>query len=422
MSFVKAGMTFAASTGTKLVLGLIIIKIIALNVGADGLGKLGQFMSVMGMVTLLAGGGIFTGLIKYVAELRNDLSELKKYLSSGSMITLTTSSVVALLLCLFARKISMILIGSEKYYDIIYILAVVQFLIGANNFATSVISGHQDAQGFAKVTVAGSVAGAGLVYILTISGGLRGAMCGLILMPALMSLFSITYVFRRRFLTTDKIVPCFHKKVTGKLLQYSGMLCVTATTLPVAQIAVRNLIVQQYGWSAVGYWQGVNRVSDAYLQFVTVVLGNYYLPRLSATYNKSDLRLEVYRALQVAVPITMVMATVVYFLKDWIVSILFSADFYPMRDFFLFQTFGDCLKVCAHTIAYVAVAKALTRIYILSEISQSIVFVCLSFLFLKTFGPVGVTYAHFVTYLLYFIIGIIAFSFYVTSEKSHSTT
>jgi O-antigen/teichoic acid export membrane protein len=114
----------------------------------------------------------------------------------------------------------------------------------------------------------------------------------------------------------------------------------------------------------------------------------------------------------------MAMAIVVFFLKDWIISILFSADFIPMRNFFLFQTIGDCLKVCAHTIAYVAVAKAMTRIYILSEIFQAIFFVCLSFLFLKIFGPVGVTYAYSMTFLLYFIIGLIAFRFYASDTAS----
>ena len=63
MRFLKVGLLFAASTVSKLVAGLLIVKIVAIYLGASGLGQLGQFMSLMSMITLLAGGGIGTGII-----------------------------------------------------------------------------------------------------------------------------------------------------------------------------------------------------------------------------------------------------------------------------------------------------------------------------------------------------------------------
>ena len=63
MNFFRAGLIFSASTASKLIAGLAIVKIIAITLGADGLGRLGQFMSLISMVTILAGGGIASGVI-----------------------------------------------------------------------------------------------------------------------------------------------------------------------------------------------------------------------------------------------------------------------------------------------------------------------------------------------------------------------
>ena len=52
-------------------------------------------------------------------------------------------------------------------------------------------------------------------------------------------------------------------------------------TLPVAYVMMRNLLAAHYGWEAVGIWQGVSSISDAYLQFITASFSVYLLPTLS---------------------------------------------------------------------------------------------------------------------------------------------
>jgi O-antigen/teichoic acid export membrane protein len=414
MNFLKVGLTFAVSTGTKLVAGLFIVKVIALYVGAEGLGQLGQFMSVMNMVTTLAGGGIVTGLIKYVAEHAENKEELSRYLSSGSFITLMASGLIALILIAGATPVSNLLLGTPRYVVVFYVLALVQFIIGANNYATSVINGHRDAKGFAIVSASGTLVGAVIMFSATRWGGLTGSMYGLMLMPAAMAFFSIPYIFYRGLISATVLAPRRHSEATNNLLHYSGMLCVTVSTLPVAQIVVRNLIEKQAGWGAVGYWQGVSRISDVYLQFITVVLSNYYLPQLSAISDKDELRSHVYNALKIAVPATVLMALTVFLLRDLIIPLLFSKSFLPMRDLFLFQLIGDCFKVSAYTIGYVCVAKAMTRLYIFAEIYQSVMFIVLANVFLNSAGPVGVTYAYALNYALYFVIALVAFRRYVS--------
>ncbi|POM11183.1 hypothetical protein [Pseudomonas orientalis] len=47
----------SAAQASKILVGFCILKLIALYLGADGLGKLGHFMSLVSIAVLLAGGG-----------------------------------------------------------------------------------------------------------------------------------------------------------------------------------------------------------------------------------------------------------------------------------------------------------------------------------------------------------------------------
>lgn len=418
MNFLKAGFTFATSTGIKLAANLISVKIIAIVVGAQGLGQLGQFMSVMNMVTTLAGGGIFTGVMKYVAEHRNTPDQLDNYLSSSSSISLTASAVVALVLCVCATFISRLLLGTAEYTGVIYALAVVQFLIAANNFAIAIVNGHEDVKGYAVITVAGSITGTVILYALTVYFKLKGAMYGLILMPAALSAFSVPYVLFRKRVALYQLVPKYNHKIALQLLNYTAMLCVTVCTMPLAQIALRKLIEKYADWTAVGYWQGIIKLSDAYLMFIHVVLGNYYLPKLASKHNSHDMNLEVLRAAKIIVPVTALMSCSVYLARDIIIKLLFSDSFVPMRDYFAFQMIGDFLKICAYTLGYVAVAKAMTKMYIIAEIVQSVVFVLIALFFLQVAGPIGITYAYATNYLIYLILSVFVYLRYMAANSN----
>ena len=81
----------------------------------------------------------------------------------------------------------------------------------------------------------------------------------------------------------------------------------------------------------------------------------------------------------------------------------------PMLELFKWQLIGDVVKVASWLLAYVMVAKAMTRVFIYTEIGFSIVFVLSSIIFMNNFGLVGITYAFSLNYLLYFIMMLLTF-------------
>jgi O-antigen/teichoic acid export membrane protein len=68
MKLARAGLTLGLSTAARMAANFVVLKMIALHLGTDGMGYLGQFMSVVALTTAFAGGGIAMGVTKYVAQ------------------------------------------------------------------------------------------------------------------------------------------------------------------------------------------------------------------------------------------------------------------------------------------------------------------------------------------------------------------
>ena len=72
-----------------------------------------------------------------------------------------------------------------------------------------------------------------------------------------------------------------------------------------------------------------------------------------------------------------------------------------MENLFIWQLAGDFFKITSWLLAFLMVAKAMTRWFIATEIGFSLFFVGLGFLFMRMNGVVGITQAYLVNYILY---------------------
>ncbi|STS87462.1 WzxE protein [Klebsiella variicola] len=90
---------------------------------------------------------------------------------------------------------------------------------------------------------------------------------GLALVPALVVIPAGIMLWRRGNIPLSALRPRWDNSLAGQLSKFTLMALITSVTLPVAYVMMRNLLAAHYGWEAVGIWQGVSSISDAYLQF-----------------------------------------------------------------------------------------------------------------------------------------------------------
>lgn len=412
MSLAKASIWSASSTLIKIGAGLLMVKLMAITFGPSGVGLAGNFRQLLTILGVLSGAGIINGVTKYIAEYQHEPLLLKKMLSTASCLILMFSVLLALIFLFAAGPICYALFGHRDFTSLIRLLAFIQLGIAYTNYCQAILKGYRDARGNALVVISGSILGVIVYYLCYLSAGYIGTLAGLALAPAVAAIPAGWLLFRYHSITFSDFLPKWDSVSAQRLSKFTLMALITSATMPVAYIMMRNLLARYYSWDAVGIWQGICTISDAYLQFVTVSFSVYLLPTLASLKEKNAITKEVIRSLKFVLTMMVIASLTVWLLRDVIVCSLFSSQFTAMRDLFTWQLIGDVLKVGAYVFGYLVIAKASLGFYVLTEISQFALLALFSRWLIPWHGAEGAAQAYMASYIIYFLLCATVFALY----------
>ncbi|NVZ68393.1 O-antigen translocase [Pseudomonas costantinii] len=402
----------SAAQASKILVGFCVLKLIALYLGADGLGKLGHFMSLVSITVLLAGGGISHGVIKYVAEFKDSRFKLYKLFSTSIFYAFGFCLVSFVLLIVFSGKISMFVFGQSESYWVIVLLAFTQFIFAFNIVFSGFFNGLGKLKVNASVQVVSNIFVLPIIWWLISSFGLPGAaiaMLSMFTMPAFISFFFLKGMPIFRMIKWQKFDVALGKNFS----RFGLMLLVSALMFPVVEIVIRESLITQVGYTQAGIWQGSIKLSSAYIGFFSVFLASYYMPMVSSTYDKSVIKMQVMKFMLLVMAAFLVGGSVLYLGRSFFIPILLSSEFHELEGYIIYQLIGDFFKVSAYVVGFVVVAKAATKLYILSEVLQALLFVGLTFSVGREVGGVyGVMYAYMLAYIIFFVISIVGFIYW----------
>jgi PST family polysaccharide transporter len=401
MTIVRTGFYTAMATAARLLAGLVAIKLVAWFAGPEGVGKLGQFMSLMSLLAVLAGGGIGAAIVKYVAEYRHDPQRLSRLLSAALWYAFCASCLMGCVALLLSRQLAIWLLGDPHYAGLIRVLAVAQLGIALLNYILAVINGFMDVRRLAFIQVTGSVIGIALMVWLSRRMHLYGALLALVVSQVLWLAIGLPAWWRSSYFRRGMLRMKFDREMTVRLATFSVMTLSSALLAPLVNIAVRDRLALQFGWERVGYWQAVSKVSDAYLLFLTTAINIYYLPKLASTHGRAALLSELRTAYRYILPAVIVLAVAVYIFREWVTRLLFSAGFASANALYGPQLVGDVIKIASFMLSYLMLAKAMTRLFVISECVFAGTYLVLVYVFTAHFGLVGAMYAFAFNYLLY---------------------
>ena len=119
----------------------------------------------------------------------------------------------------------------------------------------------------------------------------------------------------------------------------------------------------------------------------------------------------------VIVPMLLVGFSVIYFLRFFVIRVLFTPEFMPMEQLFGWQMAGDFFKICSWLLAYLMLAKAKTALFVSTEIGFSLLYLVLGFFLVKVNGVIGLTQAYLINYVIYSIVMTMAFRSILFAKK-----
>lgn len=408
MTLIKTSVLTGISTVIKLVSAFVINKVIALYIGPSGLAIVGQLQSFTSIITTFSNGAISSGIVKYTAEYQ-DIEEKKKIFSSSIVISLICSLIISIFLFVFSDYLSELILKDVQYSSVFIIFGATIFLFALNMVLISILNGQKEIKKYVLVNIAGSIFSLVFTSILIMQLNLIGALYAMVLNQSVMFFVTLAFVIKSSWFKLEYFKQGLDKESLSKLSKYSLMAIVSALTVPVSHLIIREYIGENLGWDSAGYWQGIWYISTMYLLLVTTTLSVYYLPRLSEIQDNKELRKEIFSGYKIIMPIVIVASLVIFLLKEYVVLIAFSKNFMPMIDLFAWQLIGDVIKIASWLLAYLMLAKAMTKTYISLEILGSLSFVLLSIYFVDNYGLVGITYAYALNYFLYMFVMIYIF-------------
>ncbi len=409
MGLVKTSILTAISTVIRVFTSFIINKLVSIYVGPSGLAIIGQFQNFVIISSTVGSGAISQGVVKYTSEYRDSYSKKRELLSTAVVLTLISSMLVGLFLNIFAPYLSYLILKSDIYSHLFNIFGFTIILFSLNTLLMSILNGQKEIKKYITVNIISSLFSLLFTSFLIINFGLLGSLYAMVLNLSVIFFVTLFFVLKSSWFKIDYFTEGFSRESGIKLGKYALMAVVSAIVVPLSQMVVREYIGSNLGWSSAGYWQGIWYISSMYLMVVTTSLGVYYLPRLSEIEDKSELKEEMLYGYRVILPIVIFLAFGIYIFREYIVYIAFTKSFMPMVELFKWQLIGDVVKISSWLLSYLMLAKAMTRLYIYTEIVFSLLFVVLSILFINEFGLIGVTYAFCLNYLIYLVVMITIF-------------
>lgn len=404
MTLIKTSILSLISTVIKLLTGLVINKAVAIYIGPSGLALIGQFQNFMQLAMTTAQGGINSGVTKYTAEYKGDIEQLTPLFSTAFRISLYCSVIVSLAMIVFSKLAAEHFLDNSEQAYIFVLFGITIALFVINQLILSIVNGLKEITFFIKVSIIQSIYSLVFTTLWIVFYGLNGALIAFVTNQSVVLIIVLWLLRNHNVIKINNFKNRFDKVQARKLLGYSLMALTSVATVPVSQLIIRNHIGETIGWDQAGYWQGVWYISSMYLMVVTTALSIYYLPKLSEIKDDFELRKELFTGYKLILPIVIIMSLSIYFLKDFIIYLLFTPEFEPMRELFAWQLVGNVIKIASWLLAYVMLAKAMVRLYIITEVFSSALFVVLSIYLSNIYGVIGVTYAFAINYAVYFLL------------------
>ena len=394
----------------KIAIGLVTSKVIAVFVGPGGmalLGNLRNFMSSLETITTL---GFQNGIVKYVAENTNDKPELKKVISTALISITVVAIVLSGTLFLMAGFWNDTIFGADfRYAYIVRVLAGAFPWYAASIALIAVINGLSKFKDVIYITIIGNLIGLLVSLFMIWQYHTSGALLSIIITPSLVFFIALYFVNRQISLSQYITLQSFSFDVIRKMGSYSLMAFVSAVLAPVVMLLIRNNIIATVGIEQAGYWEAINRIATYYLMFISTIMTVYFLPKLVTATTTSETRAIIIGYYKTLMPVYSIGLLLLFLLRDFMLQLLFTKDFLPVRDLFVWQLMGDLLKGFAVLLGYNLIAKKHTVAFIVTEfISMGIMYFSSLYL-VSIFGIEGVVMAHFITYAVYLVVLLVYF-------------
>jgi PST family polysaccharide transporter len=393
----------AVVVSARLLVSAIIQRVLFDQVGAEGLYKIGQLRSLTQLLTSIASLGVFNGVVKYLAEYKDDKEKLKELFSSTFVFILIGTLISGTFLFFFSDWVSAYLFNSISYSYLIKFVAILTPAVAVQRVFNGVVNGLSEYKKFAKIELISYLLAAALLVVCLLNYSIDGALMAIAVAP-LIWIIVILFIFFKVLKDTIQFSSLKLKAPLAKsLLAFSLMSFVATVLLNFVQIDIRSMLAEQMTERDAGVWTNITFISQNYMVFSASLFTLYVLPKFSGIYTGLAFKKEVLNIYKTLLPIFAFGMLLVFFGKSIIVNLLYPG-LDEMLPLFKWQLLGDFIRLASLVLAHQFLAKKMVRNFIFSELLSLALFYGFANYFVSSYGVEGVVIAHCLRYVIYFFV------------------
>lgn len=405
-SIFKATSLFGGVQIFQILILVLRAKIVAVLLGPSGMGLSGLYSSTIALVQSLTSFGIAQSAVRNISHANNtgDTSRLDLVIAVVRRLVWITGFLGLTVLALFSPLFSKTTFGDYQHIIPLICLSVVLLLYQLRTGENTVMQGLRKLKDLASVSILSSFAGLVISIPLYYLWGTKG------IVPAIIVDSVVTYFITRfysRKNTTERVVPSkelFHTE--GKSIVAMGLALSVGSLLSVlVSYIMRSSINAIGGLSEVGLYSAGFAILNTYVGMVFTAMGTDFYPRLAAVNDDNDecsklINQQGETALFIIGPLLLLCLVFLPF----IVQLIYSMDFLPVVDYVTYAIAGIILKASSWVIAFVFIAKAEKKLYVVLEICSSFVSLLFSITGYYLFGLKGLGAGFTLSFAAYLII------------------
>lgn len=394
---------FASVEVVGMLCSVIRTKLVALWIGASGVGLLGLFNSAVEMICNLSQLGLRTSGVREIAAAGPDLKGrlIATVLRYGRVFAIGGS----LLTILLSPLLSLITFGDFSYALPFMALSI---MVGCNNIVASqsaVMQGTGHLKAIASATMWAAVVSLAAVVPLIYFMRIDSIVIILLVYGAVTALFYALFSRRSRAEAAPVKAP-EAKQLSKSMLRLGLYLTISGTAGWLTSYLIMSYLNYRGGETTMGYYQSGYTIIIRYVGVLFTALAFEYFPRLSAAMS-SGLRRGgpvMRHELLIIIPIATAVGSVVVFAAPWIVRLLYSESFMAIVPMVVLAVPGITLRALSFALSYTVLAAGRGKAYLMMELSSYAVCITGTVIGYHFGGLVGLGLSFTAWYLIYTLI------------------
>ncbi|MEG2163742.1 MAG: oligosaccharide flippase family protein [Bacteroidales bacterium] len=401
---IKATGIFGGVQVINMICSLVRNKIIAVWLGAYGIGVIGLFGSAMEMVMSATSLGLRQSGVREVSVAKGSGVRLPHIIAVLRRLSLLAGLLGAITFLAAAPLLSRFTFGSDKQlWGFVWLSCALLFstlTLGEQ----AVLQGTGRLKALAKASVAGSLVSLAISVPIYYFLGIEGIVPSLIL-TSLFTLFFTVLYSRKGEKSTNPI--SFKKAISdGKPMMRLGIFMTVSgfvtTLLNYMLVAWLNYYSST---SEVGYYQAGFTLVTRYVGLIFAAMATEYYPRLSAASSDNALMsVQASRQMETSLLLLLPITSVFLLLQEWIIPLLYAPEFICITTYTGWAMLGVAFKAVSWSLGFVLLAKGNGKLFLITEIlSDTTSFGINIFLYLL-FGFDGLGIGYMLNFILYGIL------------------